>query len=60
LYTVWIKIDKTLPWIEVEGSYQTRREAKKAAEDFLNSIQMKIVTIPEKGKQMKAMVTIRE
>ena len=49
-----------MPWIEVEGSYQTRREAKKAADDFLNSIQMKIVTIPEKGKQMKAMVTIRE
>jgi len=60
LYAVWIKIDETLPWIELKATYQTRREAKKAAKDFLNSIKVKIVATPEKRKQMKALATIRQ
>ena len=60
LYAVWIKVDDALPWIEMKGTYQTRREAKKAAEDSLNNIKVKIVAIPEKQKQMKALATIRQ
>jgi len=60
LYAVWIKIDDALPWIELKGTYQTRREAEKAAEDSLNNIKVKIVTIPEKRKPMKALATIRQ
>jgi hypothetical protein len=59
LYAVWIKVDETLPWIELEGTYQTKREAKKETIHFLNSVKVKIVTMPEKAKQMKAMATIR-
>jgi hypothetical protein len=59
LYAVWIKIDETLPWIELKGTYQTKREAKKATKDFLNSIKVKVVETPEKQKQIKAMATIR-
>jgi len=60
LYAVWIKIDDTLPWIELKETYQTRREAEKAAEDSLNNIKVKIVTIPEKRKPIKALATIRQ
>jgi hypothetical protein len=53
LYTVWIRIDETLPWIELKGEYQTRKEARKRAEEFLISAKAKIVEIPEKKRPMK-------
>jgi hypothetical protein len=59
LYAVWVKVDETLPWIELKGAYQTRREARRAAEGFLNSTQMKIVSMPEKRNQMRALATIK-
>jgi hypothetical protein len=59
LYAIWIKVDETLPWIEFKGAYQTRREARRAAEGLVNSIQMKIVSMPEKRNQMRALATIK-
>ncbi|MEM2971575.1 MAG: hypothetical protein QW270_04035 [Candidatus Bathyarchaeia archaeon] len=43
MYTVCVKVDETLPWIELKGEYQTRKEAKEAAKKFLNSVKIKIV-----------------
>ena len=51
LYVVWIKIDEILPWIELEGKYRTKKEARRVAKDNLNEIQMKIVNIPEKKRK---------
>ena len=59
LYAVWIRIDETLPLIELKRSYQTRKEALKGAEDFLGSMQTKIVVIPEKARQLKPLAMIR-
>jgi hypothetical protein len=59
LYAVWIKIDETLPWIELKGEYQTRREAKKAANEFLNVVKIKIVEFPEKRSRMKALEFVK-
>ena len=59
LYTVWIKIDETLPWIELKGEYQTRREAKKAANESLSMTKIKIVEIPEKRRPMKALEFVK-
>jgi len=59
LYTVWIRIDETLPWIELKETYQTRREAEKAVENVRNNMKMKIVAMQEKGKLMKALATAR-
>lgn len=59
LYDVWIRVDETLPWIELKGSYQSRKEARKAAKDFFSSMQVKIVSIPERRKQIKTLATIR-
>lgn len=57
LYTVWIKIDETLPWIELKKEYPTKRAAKKAAEEFLNNANVKFVKIPESRKRIKTVVT---
>jgi hypothetical protein len=58
LYAIWIKIDETLPWIELKETCQTKKEAKKAAEDFLKCLHMKTVEIPVKREQMKAPATV--
>lgn len=60
MHAVWIKIDETLPWIELKGTYETRRDAKEAAKNCLYKTQMKIVSMPEKSRQLKAVVTIRQ
>ncbi|MGC9345399.1 MAG: hypothetical protein ACP5ER_01220 [Candidatus Bathyarchaeales archaeon] len=59
LYAVWIKIDETLPWIELKGTYQTRNEARKAAKKFLNNIEIRIVEMPEKRRRIKAIATVK-
>jgi len=59
LYAVWIKIDETLPWIELKREYQTRREAKKAANESLSMVKIKTVKIPEKRSPMKALEFVK-
>lgn len=59
LHAIWIKIDETLPWIELRGTYETRKDAKEAAKSCLYRTQVKIVAIPEKAQQLKAIATIR-
>ena len=59
MYSVWLRIDETLPWIELKGTFETREDAKEAAKNCLNKAQIKIIAMPEKGKQLKAIATIR-
>jgi len=54
-----VRIDDTLPWIELKRSYQTRKEARQAAEDFLKSMQMKVVAMPEKALTIKQMASVK-
>ncbi len=51
LYVVWIKFNETLPWIELEGDYKSREEARKAAQNILDDTVMKIVEISERKKE---------
>ncbi|MBX5321937.1 MAG: hypothetical protein QHH12_06430 [Candidatus Bathyarchaeota archaeon] len=60
MYAVWIRIDETLPWIELKGTYQTRKEAREAAKEFLSKINVKIVKAEKIRKQMKAVVAIKQ
>ncbi|MGQ9538790.1 MAG: hypothetical protein ACUVTE_04295 [Candidatus Bathycorpusculaceae bacterium] len=60
MYAVWIKIDETLPWIELKGTYQTRKEAREAAKEFLRKIKVKIVKAEKERKPMKPMVAIKQ
>lgn len=59
MYAIWIKIDETLPWIELKETYQTRKEADKASKDFLRSLQIRIVDTPTKKNQMRILATIK-
>lgn len=57
MYAVWIKIDETLPWIELKGKYRTKREAKNTAKEILLRTEMRIVEIPERERRVEALVT---
>ena len=59
MYTAWIKLEEQLPWFELKGTYETRREAKEAAERLLDDVQVKIVTITEKPRQIKTVAMIK-
>lgn len=59
LYVVWIKIDETLPWIELKGEYPTKKAAKKALEEFLNNVGVKFVKISENRRNIKAVITTK-
>jgi len=45
MYSAWIKIDDNLPWIELEGAFQTKAEAQKAVKERRNKVKIKIVKI---------------
>jgi len=59
VYIIWIKIDETLPKIELKGEYQTRSEAKKAAQQILSDIKVEVVNASEKRGSIKALATAK-
>jgi hypothetical protein len=59
LHAIWIKIDETLPWIELKGTHGTRKDAREAAKNLLRKTQIKIVAVPEKRERLKAVAMIR-
>jgi hypothetical protein len=59
LFSAWIKIDETLPWIELKGSFETRNEANRAAKEAINTIRIKVANITEKNAAIRALATVR-
>lgn len=60
LYAVWVKIDDSLPWIELKGDYQNRKEAKAAAKLILKNAKIKIAKVADKKPlKVPAMTNIR-
>jgi len=59
LYAAWVKINETLPWIEIEGTYETKNEARKAAKEAIKKMKIKIVRLSDKEKQVKALLSIK-
>lgn len=59
MHAVWIKIDETLPWIELKGTHETRKDAREAAKNCLRKAQIKIVAVPEKREHLKTVAMIR-
>jgi hypothetical protein len=59
MHTVWIRIDATLPWIELKETYKTRNEAQKGVQDFLKSMRVRIVHMPDNARQVKALITVK-
>jgi hypothetical protein len=54
-----VRIEESLPWIELEREYATRTEARQAAQRVMQRIGMKIASIPNEKRPMKAMVMVR-
>lgn len=46
-YAAWIKIDDSLPWIELRETFQSKTEAHDIAKEKLNTSKIKIVTMPQ-------------
>jgi len=59
MYSAWIKIDDSLPWIELEEAFQTKAEAQKAVREILSKVKIKISKLPKKENQIKATIRVR-
>ena len=59
MYAVWIKIDETMPWIELKGEYAIKSEAKKASEEAIRRMKVKITNFPEKRTPMRVIASVR-
>jgi hypothetical protein len=59
LFTAWVKIDDTLPWIELKGEYQTRMSAHKAANQILKDAEIKIIRIERTKHPLKVLATAK-
>ena len=58
MYSAWIKIDDSLPWIELEGVFQTIAEAQEAMKEKRSKVKIKIVKTSKQEKQLKAPITV--
>ena len=59
MYSACIKIDDSLPWIELEEAFQTKAEAQKAVKEILSKAKIKISKLPQQEKDIKAVVRVR-
>jgi hypothetical protein len=59
MYSAWIKIDERLPWIELEGAFQTRAEAQKAAKEMVGKVKIKLFKLPKQETKSKATAIVR-
>ncbi|MEM3088879.1 MAG: hypothetical protein QXP20_07180 [Candidatus Bathyarchaeia archaeon] len=59
MYIIWIKIDETLPKIELKGEYQTRKEAKRAAQQIIDGIKVEIINASQKRTAIKPLATAK-
>ena len=60
MYSAWIKIDDSLPWIELEEAFRTKAEAQKAVKERLSKVKIKIAKLPKQEKQIKDMLKVRQ
>jgi hypothetical protein len=48
MYSAWIKLEESLPWIELEEAFQTKAEAQQAVKELLNRAKIKIANFAER------------
>jgi hypothetical protein len=54
MYSAWIKLDDSLPWIELEEAFQTKAEAQKAVEEVLSKAKIKISELTKQEKEQSS------
>jgi hypothetical protein len=51
MYSAWIKIDDSFPWIELEEAFQTKAEAQKRVKELLSRARIKIAKLLKQKKE---------
>ncbi|HYB68084.1 MAG TPA: hypothetical protein VEC97_00900 [Candidatus Acidoferrales bacterium] len=59
MYTVLIRVDETLPWIELKGHYETRKEARHAGEEAIRKIAVMVVNVPQEKRPLNALAVMK-
>jgi hypothetical protein len=59
MYSAWVKIDESLPWIELRETFQTKTEAQEAIKEKLSKVKIKIVEMPPRKNPIKASITVK-
>jgi hypothetical protein len=59
MYSAWVKIDDSLPWIELKEAFQTKIEAQEAIKEKLSKVKIKIVEMPQRKKQITPSITVK-
>jgi len=49
MYSAWIKLEDSLPWIELEEAFQTKAEAQKTVQKVLSKVKIRIAELPKKA-----------
>ncbi len=57
IYSAWIKIDDSLPWVELKEAFRTKTEAKEAMKQKLGKVQIKIVEMGQTKTRTKTRLT---
>ena len=58
MYSAWIKIDDSLPWIELKEVFQTKNEAQEAIKEKLSKVKIQVVEVPPRKNRIKASITV--
>lgn len=53
MYAIWVKVDDSLPWIELRHTYRTRQKAKRAAREFYMKAKVKVVRVSTRTRAGK-------
>jgi hypothetical protein len=59
MYSAWVKIDDSLPWIELKEAFQNKTEAQEAIRRKLSKVKIKIVEMPRRKNTTKASITVK-
>jgi hypothetical protein len=54
----WIKIDESLPWIELEEVFRTKAEAQKAEKRILNETKIRIARLIKQEKRIRIAIKV--
>ena len=59
MYSTWVKIDESLPWIELKEAFQTKTEAQEAIKEKLSKVRIMIVEMPPRKNPMNASIAVK-
>lgn len=59
MYSAWIKVDDSLPWIELKEVFQTKAEAQEAIKEKLGKVKIKIIEMSPRKNMVKASITVK-